>query len=78
MSWTTGIATYLVIWWVVIFAVLPWGIKVVGGEDVSRGHASSAPVRPRILAKMAVTSVVAAVLWGLVYTAVALDWVRFP
>lgn len=77
MSWTTGVAIYLVIWWIVIFLVLPWGVRTVGGEDVRRGHASSAPVRPRILAKMAVTSVIAAGVWGIVYAAIALDWISF-
>ena len=27
MSLTTAIAIYFLIWWVVLFAVLPWGIR---------------------------------------------------
>ncbi|MFZ1414434.1 MAG: DUF1467 family protein [Defluviicoccus sp.] len=63
MSLWTGIAVYIVIWWVVIFMVLPWGVRPVGADDIAKGHASSAPRQPRILTKMAITSVVAALVW---------------
>jgi predicted secreted protein len=64
MGWTTGIAVYVVIWWVVIFMVLPWGVQSIGDNDVAKGHASGAPKRPLLLRKMAVTTVVAAILWA--------------
>lgn len=67
MSLWTGIAVYIVIWWVIIFMVLPWGVRPVGADDVAKGHASSAPRQPRILTKMAVTSVVAALVWVGIY-----------
>ncbi len=67
MNVWTGIAVYIVIWWVVIFMVLPWGVRPVGAEDIAKGHASSAPRQPRILTKMAVTTVVAALVWVGVY-----------
>jgi predicted secreted protein len=61
------IAVYLVIWWVVLFAVLPFGVKSQheAGEVVP-GTEPGAPVRPRLLLKFLVTSAIAAVLWGLV------------
>ena len=67
MNLWTGIAVYIVIWWVVIFMVLPWGVRPVGADDIVKGHASSAPRQPRILTKMAVTSVVAALVWVGIY-----------
>lgn len=67
MNVWTGIAVYIVIWWVVIFMVLPWGVRPVGAEDIAKGHASSAPRQPRILTKMAVTTVIAALVWVGVY-----------
>ena len=27
MSWATGLMVYLVIWWTVLFAVLPLGVR---------------------------------------------------
>jgi predicted secreted protein len=61
------IAVYLVIWWVVLFAVLPFGVKSQheAGEVVP-GTEPGAPVRPRLLLKFLVTSLIAAVIWGLV------------
>ncbi len=61
MSWATGLMVYLVIWWTVLFTVLPLGVrrieKPVGGQD------AGAPERPHLLRKAVITSAVAAVLW---------------
>ena len=27
MNWVTGVMVYLVIWWTVLFAILPFGVK---------------------------------------------------
>ncbi len=67
MGWVTGIAVYVVIWWLVIFAVLPWGVRRISDDEVLRGHEGGAPERPRLGLKLAVTTVVAAVLWVIVY-----------
>ena len=62
MGWATGTAVYLVIWWLVIFMVLPWGAEsVIDEDDVKKGHASSAPKNPRMLLKIAITTVISAV-----------------
>jgi predicted secreted protein len=60
MNWFTAIMTYVIIWWTVLFAVLPWGNKPV--ENPEPGHAASAPAKPRLLIKFAVTSVISAVI----------------
>ena len=71
MGWATGTAVYLVIWWLVIFMVLPWGAKsVVDEDDVKKGHAPGAPKKPRMGLKIAVTTVISGVLWGIVYTVI--------
>jgi predicted secreted protein len=67
MGWVTGVATYIVIWWIVLFMVLPWGVRSIESADVAKGHAPSAPRRPRMLLKAAVTSAVAAAAWLIVY-----------
>jgi predicted secreted protein len=61
MSWATGLMVYLVIWWTILFAVLPFGVKRV--ENPGRGQDHGAPERPQILRKAIITSIVAAVLW---------------
>jgi predicted secreted protein len=73
----SGVAVYIIIWWLVIFLVLPWGVQTVSAEDVARGHAPSAPRRPRIGLKAAVTTLVAAVLWLIVYAVIESGVISF-
>lgn len=61
MSWATGVMVYLVIWWTILFAVLPLGVRRV--ENPGRGQEHGAPERPELLRKAIITSIVAAVLW---------------
>ncbi|WP_207458520.1 DUF1467 family protein [Azospirillum sp. SYSU D00513] len=75
MGWVSGIATYIVVWWIVLFAVLPWGAQAP--ETPEPGMADGAPERPRILLKFAVTSVVALVVWFGIYLLVNSDLISF-
>lgn len=75
MNWFIGVASYVVIWWVVIFAVLPFGVRPSGEGEV--GHDAGAPANPRLLLKAAVTTVVAGALWLALYWAVNADLVDF-
>ena len=77
MSVWTGLAIYFVVWWMVIFAVLPWGVRSIGREEVSQGHAAGAPQKPRIVLKMAVTTLVAAVVWLGIYAIIESGWITF-
>ncbi len=78
MGWATGTAVYLVIWWLVIFMVLPWGAKnVIDEDDVNKGHASSAPKNPRMVLKIAITTVISGALWGVVYTVIESGVISF-
>ncbi len=70
MAVSTAIAIYFLIWWVVLFTVLPWGIRSQG-EEGAPGTDPGAPIVPRIKSKLIWTTVVAtvvfAVLW-VIYT----------
>ncbi len=61
MSWATGLMVYLVIWWTVLFAILPLGVKRV--ENPGRGQEHGSPERPQLVRKAVITTIVAAVLW---------------
>lgn len=71
MSLVTGLVVYVIIWWIVFFTTLPFGVRTAeeAGERQEPGFADSAPTRPRLWLKAGVTTVVAAVLWGLFYLA---------
>ncbi len=73
MDWKTGLATYAIVWWVVLLAVLPWGNRQIGVAEVAKGQAWGAPARPRLVLKMALTTIFAVVVWGLVYWVVEAD-----
>ena len=65
MSWATGLMVYLVIWWTMLFTVLPLGVRRV--ENPGRGQDHGAPEAPRLLRKAIITSLVAAALWLIFY-----------
>ena len=67
MNIVTLFAIYFIIWWLVLFAVLPWGATSAHetGIDIEPGHAPSAPLRPMILRKLLITTVIAAAILGL-------------
>ena len=77
MGLITGLAVFFIVWWLVLFMVLPWGIQPVAGEDVAKGHAPSAPRRPRILYKMAVTTVITAIVFTVIYGIAESDLISF-
>jgi predicted secreted protein len=70
MNWFTGIASFVVIWWVVVFAILPWGVRPAEDE---MGRSAGAPANPRLGLKAVITTGVAAVLWGILYLIVSSD-----
>lgn len=68
MSWTTIAAIYFIIWWIVLFAILPWGVRSQAESgDVVEGTDPGAPVRHRLAAKAAWTTIVATVLFAAFY-----------
>jgi len=67
MSWTLGTATYFVIWWVALFAVLPFGVHSQRElDDVVPGTEPGAPARPRMLLKVAANTVVSGLIFAVV------------
>lgn len=71
MSLSFAIAIYVVIWWTVLFAVLPIGVRTQGEDGtVVPGTPESAPVAPRLLRIVILTTVISALvfatLWALV------------
>lgn len=61
MTWVQGVVAYVIIWWLVIFAVLPFGVRPSAKGDI--GHAAGAPENPRLWLKAGVTTLVAAAIW---------------
>lgn len=65
MSLSNGLIVYVMIWVVVLFLVLPWGVHIP--DRLEPGHATSAPEKPQIGLKFLVTSVLSGLLWVIAY-----------
>jgi len=76
MNWFTGVVLYILIWWTVLFAVLPFGTRPVSEADSQTGW-RGAPQRPFLLRKVIATTLVAAVVWGGAYLLISSDWISF-
>jgi len=75
MNWLTGIVVYILVWWVTLFAILPLWVTPADPEEP--GFAAGAPRRPLMLRKIAVTTVVAAIIWLGIYVVVSEPWFSF-
>ena len=65
MSLSLGIAIYLTMWWVVLFAVLPFGVRSQHEDsEYQQGTDPGAPVTPKLLMKALITTVVTSVLFA--------------
>ena len=61
MSLSLAIAIYVVIWWTVLFAVLPIGVRTQGEDGaVVPGTPESAPSAPRLLRVVLLTTLISA------------------
>lgn len=68
MSITLGLALFFIIWWTVLFAVLPLGVRTQAeAGEVVPGTPESAPAVPRMLRVVVITTLVSAVVFGIVW-----------
>ena len=75
MGWATGIAVYIVIWFISLFTVLPIGAR--RSENPMPGTAESAPDDPRLKLKFSLATGIAFVLWLILYGLVRSDLLSF-
>jgi len=77
MALTSALAIYFIIWWLVLFTVLPWGVQTQKeAGDVVEGSAESAPLHPQIGKKMAITTMISCLVFALVYVVVVFELIR--
>ncbi|MFZ5673776.1 MAG: DUF1467 family protein [Pseudomonadota bacterium] len=76
MKLGTAVAIYFVVWWIVLFAILPWGVRNAheAGETTLEGNEPGAPVRHQMGKKALITTVVSAMVFGLIYAALYYGW----
>ena len=65
MTISSALAIYFVVWWVVLFAVLPFGVRSQHEEGGGvEGTDPGAPVAHGMVRKMIWTTIISAVLFG--------------
>jgi predicted secreted protein len=72
MKLASAIAIYFVIWWTVLFAVLPFGVRNAheAGETVQEGNEAGAPVAHGLVRKFVITTLISVVVFAVLYTAI--------
>ena len=77
MATSTVIAIYFIIWWVVLFTVLPMGVvsHAEAGVETPGGGDPAAPVDPNLKRKFITTTWVSALVFAPVWIAAHFHWI---
>ena len=77
MSLTLGLAIYFIMWWLTLFAVLPFGLRTQDeAGDIVPGTPESAPARPRILRVFLLNTLVASLAVFIFWLGVTQGWLN--
>ena len=77
MTWFTGVVVYLLVWWTVLFAILPIGTRPDVEGDPAAGGWRGTPVAANLLRKAIATTVVSGIIWVGVWAVVESEWLSF-
>ena len=75
MNWVSGVVLYVILWCVVLFAVLPWGVRSADPSDL--GYAAGAPANPQIWRKALWTTLITAAIWLVIFLIIQADVISF-
>ncbi len=75
MTPTFGLAIYFIMWWLTLFAVLPFGLRTQQDQgDVVPGTPESAPAKPRLARIFLINTAVSGVLFACFWVALMQGW----
>lgn len=77
MTWFNGTVVFILVWWTVLFAVLPFGTRPDPDGDPATGGWRGAPERPLLLRKLVATTLVSVVIWAGIFAIVESDMLSF-
>lgn len=82
MSWFSGLVLFIVIWWTLLFAVLPFAVRSQLEEgEVVEGSERGAPATSHIGKKFLITTILAFIIWVAVVLIIVFDlmsWSDIP
>ena len=68
MTLVSSVAIYFVIWWLVLFLVLPFGVEHYEPHEIPPGTDPGAPKDPHLVRSAIWTTVLACIVFAGVYT----------
>lgn len=68
MGWVSGLVVYLLVWWIMLFVVLPFGL--------TRG-ADGKPEDPKLGKKLLANTLLSAAVWIVIYILIKVDIISF-
>ena len=69
MGLVSGLVVYILLWWWVFLMTLPFGANAP--DTIVTGHATSAPAKPMLWRKAVITTIIAGILFMIVYWVIA-------
>lgn len=76
MSWFTAFVVYVLVWWTILFAVLPFGTRPDAEADAHTGWRGT-PARPMIGRKLLATTAISLVLWAAIMWVIRSPYLSF-
>lgn len=76
MDWFTAFVVLVLVWWTVLFAVLPLWTRPRAEADEATGW-RGVPERPMMARKLLVTTAVSLVVWGAIMLVIRSDYFSF-
>lgn len=76
MGWFIGFVVYSLVWWTLLFCILPIGVKPEEGS-LEEGGWRGAPDTPRLGHKVIWTTILSAVIWLAIYALIESDLISF-
>ena len=62
-----SIILFLLIWWLLLFIVLPLNISDTAEKIVEGGNDTGAPSNPQIFKKFLITTIISIIIWSIIY-----------
>jgi predicted secreted protein len=76
MNWFTAVVLFVLVWWTILFAVLPFGTRPVADADAVTGW-RGAPTKPMMGRKLIATTLISLVVWGAIMLLIYSGWISF-
>jgi predicted secreted protein len=77
VNWVTGVVLYVLLWWVLLFAVLPFGARPIDDAAEVAGGWRGAPEHPHLWRAVLITTLLAAAAWAACYAVIVSPWLSF-